>query len=151
MALFLSPTQGPSSPRNVGANSLSISIVQVRWEPPEDANGGIVKYVIEYQLVGRDSLHPLVDTDDGNKTTKDVTGLNSSTLYQFRVRAFSKVPGEWSKFVQARTQVDGMILEEINGSQDTFCVEQLAFNIRRKKCSVIYLFSTECLLLLYVQ
>lgn len=72
-----------------------------------------MKYVIEYKPVGQYSLHPWVDTDDGNKTAKDVTALNSSTLYQFRVRAFSKVPGEWSKFVQAKTQGDGKRLEEI--------------------------------------
>lgn len=101
----------------------SISTVQVRWEPPEDPNGDIVKYVIEYQSVGQDSLHSWVDTDDGNKTTKDVTALNSSTLYQFRVRAFSKVPGEWSKFVQARTQRDGMTLKKTNESQDTLWIE----------------------------
>ncbi|KAM8889361.1 tyrosine-protein kinase receptor Tie-1 isoform 2-T2 [Synchiropus picturatus] len=99
---------GPSSPRNVQATALSISSVQVKWQPPEDPNGGIVKYVIEYQPVGQGSPHPWVDTDDGNKTTKDVTALNGSTLYQFRVRAFSKVPGEWSKFVQATTQGDGL-------------------------------------------
>lgn len=101
---------GPSSPRNIQADSLSISAIRVRWQPPEDPNGGIVKYTIEYQPVGQDGLHSWVDTDDGNKTTKDVTALNESTLYQFRVRAFSKVYGEWSKFVQAKTQGDGMIL-----------------------------------------
>lgn len=101
-------SQGPSSPRNVQAHSLSISAIQVKWQPPEDPNGGIIKYVIEYQPVGQSSPHPWVDTDDGNKTTKDVTALNGSTLYQFRVRAFSKVPGEWSKFVQAMTQGDGI-------------------------------------------
>ncbi|KAM4629172.1 tyrosine-protein kinase receptor Tie-1 isoform 1-T1 [Polymixia lowei] len=101
-------SQGPSSPRNVQALPLSVSTVQVRWRPPEDPNGGIIKYVIEYQPVGQGSPHPWVDTDDGNKTTKDVTALNGSTLYQFRVRAFSKVPGEWSSFVQAMTQGDGL-------------------------------------------
>ncbi|XP_051568819.1 tyrosine-protein kinase receptor Tie-1-like isoform X2 [Myxocyprinus asiaticus] len=98
---------GPSSPRNVQADAVSISAVRLRWQPPEDPNGGIVKYSIEYQPVGQGSLHTWVDTDDGNKTTKDVTSLNGSTLYQFRVRAFSKVPGEWSKFVQARTPGGG--------------------------------------------
>ncbi|KAM4549220.1 tyrosine-protein kinase receptor Tie-1 isoform 2-T2 [Odontesthes bonariensis] len=97
-------SQGPSSPLNVQATTLSLSAIQVRWQPPENPNGGIIKYVIEYQAVGQESPHPWVDTDDGNKTTKDVTGLNSSTNYQFRVRAFSKVPGEWSNFVQAKTQ-----------------------------------------------
>ncbi|XP_062308610.1 tyrosine-protein kinase receptor Tie-1 isoform X1 [Osmerus eperlanus] len=99
-------SQGPSSPLHVQALPLSVSAVQVRWRPPEDPNGGIVKYIIEYQPVGLGSPHPWVDTDDGNKTAKDVMALNGSTLYQFRVRAFSKVPGEWSKFVQARTQGD---------------------------------------------
>ncbi|XP_027146246.1 tyrosine-protein kinase receptor Tie-1 isoform X2 [Larimichthys crocea] len=103
-------SQGPSSPRNIKAQPLSVSTIQVRWQPPEDPNGGIIKYTIEYQPVGQGSPHPWVDTDDGNKTTKDVTALNGSTFYQFRVRAFSKVPGEWSKFVQAKTQDDGQIL-----------------------------------------
>lgn len=66
-----------------------------------------MKYSIEYQPVGQRSFHPWVDTDDGNKTMKDVTSLNGSTLYQFRVRAFSRVPGKWSKFVQAKTRGDG--------------------------------------------
>lgn len=105
-AIMETECPGPSSPRNIQANPLSISTVQVRWEPPEDHNGGIVKYIIEYQPVGQGSLFPWVDTDDGNRTTKDVTALNGSTLYQFRVRAFSKVPGEWSKFVQVRTKAD---------------------------------------------
>ncbi|XP_066520208.1 tyrosine-protein kinase receptor Tie-1 isoform X2 [Hoplias malabaricus] len=102
-------SEGPSSPRNVQADPLSISAVRVNWQPPEDPNGGIIKYIIEYQAVGQDSLHRWVDTDDGNKTTKDVTALNGSTWYQFRVRAFSKVPGDWSNFVQAKTQGDGSV------------------------------------------
>ncbi|XP_051753961.1 tyrosine-protein kinase receptor Tie-1 isoform X2 [Ctenopharyngodon idella] len=106
-AILETDCPGPSSPRNVQADALSINAVRLHWQPPEDPNGGIVKYSIEYQPVGQGSLHPWVDTDDGNKTTKDVTSLNGSTLYQFRVRAFSKVPGEWSKFVQARTREDG--------------------------------------------
>ncbi|KAM9528200.1 tyrosine-protein kinase receptor Tie-1-like isoform 4-T4 [Salvelinus alpinus] len=106
-AIMETDCPGPSSPRNVQALPVSVSAVQVKWQPPEDPNGGIVKYIIEYQPVGQGSLHPWVDTDDGNKTAKDVTALNGSTLYQFRVRAFSKVPGEWSKFVHARTQGDG--------------------------------------------
>ncbi|KAM4549221.1 tyrosine-protein kinase receptor Tie-1 isoform 3-T3 [Odontesthes bonariensis] len=106
-AIMETDCPGPSSPLNVQATTLSLSAIQVRWQPPENPNGGIIKYVIEYQAVGQESPHPWVDTDDGNKTTKDVTGLNSSTNYQFRVRAFSKVPGEWSNFVQAKTQGDG--------------------------------------------
>uniref|UniRef100_A0A8C1ZHZ8 Tyrosine-protein kinase receptor Tie-1 n=1 Tax=Cyprinus carpio TaxID=7962 RepID=A0A8C1ZHZ8_CYPCA len=106
-AIMETDCPGPSSPRNVQADALSINAVRLQWQPPEDPNGGIVKYSIEYQPVGQSSFHPWVDTEDGNKTVKDVTSLNGSTLYQFRVRAFSKVPGKWSKFVQARTRGDG--------------------------------------------
>ncbi|XP_027884088.1 tyrosine-protein kinase receptor Tie-1 isoform X3 [Xiphophorus couchianus] len=97
---------GPSPPRSVQAQALSTSAVQVTWQPPENPNGGIIKYVIEYQPVGQGSPHHWLDINDRNKTTKDVTALNSSTLYQFRVRACSKVPGEWSTFVQEKTQGD---------------------------------------------
>ncbi|XP_028299630.1 tyrosine-protein kinase receptor Tie-1 isoform X4 [Gouania willdenowi] len=107
-AIMETDCPGPSSPRNVQALPLSVSAIQVRWQPPEDPNGGIIKYIIEYQPVGQGSPHPWVDTDDGNKTAKDVTALNGSTLYQFRVRAFSKVPGEWSKFVKAMTQGESL-------------------------------------------
>ncbi|XP_051929290.1 tyrosine-protein kinase receptor Tie-1 isoform X3 [Hippocampus zosterae] len=107
-AIMETDCPGPSSPRNVQALSLSLSAIQLRWQPPEDVNGGVMKYVIEYQPVSQGGPHLWVDTDDGNKTTKDITALNSSTLYQFRVRAFSKVPGEWSKFVKAITQGDGL-------------------------------------------
>ncbi|XP_017576838.1 tyrosine-protein kinase receptor Tie-1 isoform X2 [Pygocentrus nattereri] len=109
-AIMETDCPGPSSPRNVQANPLSVSAVRVRWQPPDDPNGGVIKYIIEYKPVGQDSLLPWVDTDDGNKTTKDVTALNGSTLYQFRVRAFSSVPGEWSRFVQARTPGDGSVV-----------------------------------------
>lgn len=107
---------GPSSPQNIQVMSLSTSAIQVSWQPPKDPNGGIIKYTIEYQPVVQGTPHHWVDINDWNITTKDITALNSSTLYKFRVRACSKVPGEWSTFVQAMTQGDGkqeyIILEE---------------------------------------
>uniref|UniRef100_A0A671XVT5 Tyrosine-protein kinase receptor Tie-1 n=1 Tax=Sparus aurata TaxID=8175 RepID=A0A671XVT5_SPAAU len=120
---------GPSSPRNVEALPLSVSAIQVKWQPPEDPNGGIIKYTIEYQPVDQGSPHPWVDTDNGNKTTKDVTALNGSTVYQFRVRAVSKVAGEWSKVVKAMTKGDGepagegyQLLLAVVGSVSVTCV-----------------------------
>ncbi|XP_017276065.1 tyrosine-protein kinase receptor Tie-1 isoform X2 [Kryptolebias marmoratus] len=106
--LFRINSHGPSSPQNVQVVSLSTSAIQVRWQPPKDPNGGIIKYTIEYQPVGQGTRHYWVDVNDWNITTKDVTALNSSTLYKFRVRASSKVPGEWSTFVQEMTQGDGL-------------------------------------------
>ncbi|XP_041913586.1 tyrosine-protein kinase receptor Tie-1 isoform X1 [Alosa sapidissima] len=102
-------SQGPSSPQNIRVDHISFNAVRVQWQPPVDPNGGIIKYTIEYQPVGQKSVHLWVDTEDGNKTTKDITALNGSTHYQFRVRAFSKVPGEWSAFVEAPIQGDGTL------------------------------------------
>lgn len=105
---------GPSSPRNVRVDAISLNTVRVQWQAPLDPNGGIIKYTIEYQPVGQKSVHLWVDTDDGNKTTKDISALNDSTNYQFRVRASSKVPGEWSAFVFYSPQGDGECLQKVN-------------------------------------
>ncbi|XP_063057308.1 tyrosine-protein kinase receptor Tie-1 isoform X2 [Engraulis encrasicolus] len=100
-------SQGPSSPKHVRAEAISFNAVRVQWQPPDDPNGGIIKYTIEYQPAGQVSTHQWVDTDDSNRTAKEITALNGSTSYLFRVRAFSKVPGEWSRFVEARTRGGG--------------------------------------------
>ncbi|XP_039592073.1 tyrosine-protein kinase receptor Tie-1 isoform X1 [Polypterus senegalus] len=102
-------SQGPSCPRDVQATALSLSTIHLTWRSPIDSNGGIVKYIIEYRQAESFSLLQWLDTDDGNKTSKDVTGLNSSTRYRFRVRAHSKVPGEWSAPVWASTMGDGTL------------------------------------------
>ncbi|XP_076134719.1 tyrosine-protein kinase receptor Tie-1 isoform X4 [Alosa pseudoharengus] len=108
-AIMKTDCPGPSSPQNIRVDHISFNAVRVQWQPPVDPNGGIIKYTIEYQPVGQKSVHLWVDTEDGNKTTKDITALNGSTHYQFRVRAFSKVPGEWSAFVEAPIQGDGTL------------------------------------------
>lgn len=48
-----------------------------------------------------------MDTDNGWDTTKIIAGLNTSAFYQFRVRASSFVPGEWSKPVRVEIVGDG--------------------------------------------
>jgi len=57
--------------------------------------------------VGGTSEPQWIDTDNGAETTKIIGGLNASTTYQFRVRANSHVPGEWSQLVKAKTLGDG--------------------------------------------
>ncbi|XP_063057311.1 tyrosine-protein kinase receptor Tie-1 isoform X5 [Engraulis encrasicolus] len=106
-AIMETDCPGPSSPKHVRAEAISFNAVRVQWQPPDDPNGGIIKYTIEYQPAGQVSTHQWVDTDDSNRTAKEITALNGSTSYLFRVRAFSKVPGEWSRFVEARTRGGG--------------------------------------------
>ncbi|XP_040422271.1 tyrosine-protein kinase receptor Tie-1 isoform X2 [Cygnus olor] len=96
-------SKGPSSPRSLSAESVSDTAVRLSWQVPEYPNGGITKYIVELQQVGGTSEPQWIDTDNGAETTKTVGGLNASTTYQFRVRANSHVPGEWSQPVKAKT------------------------------------------------
>uniref|UniRef100_A0A8C2TD23 receptor protein-tyrosine kinase n=1 Tax=Coturnix japonica TaxID=93934 RepID=A0A8C2TD23_COTJA len=98
---------GPSSPRSLSAESVSDTAIRLYWQVPEYPNGGITKYIVELQQVGGNSEPQWIDTDNGAETTKIIGGLNASTTYQFRVRANSYVPGEWSQLVKAKTLGDG--------------------------------------------
>ncbi|XP_008939812.1 PREDICTED: tyrosine-protein kinase receptor Tie-1, partial [Merops nubicus] len=102
-------SKGPSSPRLLSAESMSDTVIKLSWQVPEYPNGGITKYIVELQQVGGTSEPQWIDTDSGAETNKIVGGLNASTTYQFRVRANSHVPGEWSQPVKAKTLGDGAL------------------------------------------
>ncbi|KAJ7410100.1 Tyrosine-protein kinase receptor Tie-1 [Willisornis vidua] len=113
-------SKGPSSPRLLLAESMSDTAVRLSWQVPEYPNGGITKYIVELQQVGGTSEPQWIDTDSGAETTKIIGGLNASTSYQFRVRANSHVPGEWSQTVKAKTLGDGALsVPPSLGSQST--------------------------------
>uniref|UniRef100_A0ACB8F403 Uncharacterized protein n=1 Tax=Sphaerodactylus townsendi TaxID=933632 RepID=A0ACB8F403_9SAUR len=102
-------SKGPSSPRSLSMESLADSTIKLTWQPPEYPNGGIIMYTVEVQKLGGNNEPQWVDTDNGWETTKIITRLNTSTSYQFRVRANSHVPGEWSKPVRAAILDDGAL------------------------------------------
>ncbi|KAL9845950.1 tyrosine-protein kinase receptor Tie-1 isoform 3-T3 [Geothlypis trichas] len=113
-------SKGPSSPQLLSAEPVSNSAVRLSWQVPEYPNGGITKYIVELQQVGGTSEPQWIDTDSGAETTKIVGGLNASTSYQFRVRANSHVPGEWSLPMKAKTLGDGVLsVPPSLGSQGT--------------------------------
>ncbi|OXB80073.1 UNVERIFIED_CONTAM: hypothetical protein H355_012996 [Colinus virginianus] len=113
-------SKGPSSPRSLSAESVSDTAIRLYWQVPEYPNGGITKYIVELQQVGGTSEPQWIDTDNGAETTKTIGGLNASTTYQFRVRANSHVPGEWSQLVKAKTLGDGALsVPPSLGSQST--------------------------------
>ncbi|NXH65270.1 TIE1 kinase, partial [Rhabdornis inornatus] len=113
-------SKGPSSPQLLSAEPVSDTAVRLSWQVPEYPNGGITKYIVELQQVGGTSEPQWIDTDSGAETTKIVGGLNASTSYQFRVRANSHVPGEWSQPVKAKTLGDGVLSAPPSlGSQST--------------------------------
>ncbi|XP_072918878.1 tyrosine-protein kinase receptor Tie-1 isoform X2 [Hemitrygon akajei] len=83
---------GPPSPRHLQAISLSLTSISLKWQPPLNTKE-INKYTIEYQQMEPPSEPRWIDTAARNETIQD---LSPSTLYQFRIRAQSKVAGEWS-------------------------------------------------------
>ncbi|KAG8132265.1 hypothetical protein E2320_010134 [Naja naja] len=102
-------SKGPSSPRSLLVNPLADNSIRLSWLAPEYSNGGINKYIVEVQQLGGSSDPQWIDTENGRDTTKIITGLNASTIYQFRVRAKSYVLGEWSQPVRAEILGDGAL------------------------------------------
>ncbi|XP_053105125.1 tyrosine-protein kinase receptor Tie-1 isoform X2 [Hemicordylus capensis] len=102
-------SKGPSSPQSLSVEHVADSAIRLRWDPPEYPNGGITKYIVEVQQLGGASEPQWVDTDNGRQTSKIIMGLNASMSYQFRVRANSHVPGEWSQLVKAEILGEGAL------------------------------------------
>ncbi|KAM6080079.1 tyrosine-protein kinase receptor Tie-1 isoform 2-T2 [Theristicus caerulescens] len=139
-------SKGPSSPRSLSAESVSDTAVRLSWQVPEYPNGGITKYIVELQQVGGTSEPQWIDTDSGAETTKIIGGLNASTSYQFRVRANSHVPGEWSQPVKAKTLGDGALsVPPSLGSQST---EQAGID-QQLLLAIIGSVSVTCLTILF--
>ncbi|XP_063795381.1 tyrosine-protein kinase receptor Tie-1 isoform X2 [Pseudophryne corroboree] len=96
-------SKGPSPPKDVRAEPRSRDSVKLVWSAPDDQNGGIIKYTVESRRLGVPGEQQWADTESNNQTWHIISGLNSSTVYQFRVRANSRVPGEWSHTVTTET------------------------------------------------
>ncbi|KAM5148648.1 tyrosine-protein kinase receptor Tie-1 isoform 2-T2 [Mantella aurantiaca] len=102
--LIILNSKGPSPPKDVYVDPLSQHSVKLIWSPPDDPNGGIIKYTVETRRLGVPGEQQWADTEGHNQTWYIIKGLNTSTFYQFRVRANSRVPGEWSQTVTASTE-----------------------------------------------
>ncbi|CAH2310496.1 tyrosine- kinase receptor Tie-1 isoform X2 [Pelobates cultripes] len=96
-------SKGPSPPKDVRAEPVSRDSVRLTWLPPDDPNGGIIKYTVESRRIGVSDAQQWADIESNNQTWYVISGLNVSTEYQFRVRANSRVPGEWSHHVTTST------------------------------------------------
>ncbi|OCT82634.1 hypothetical protein XELAEV_18025162mg [Xenopus laevis] len=96
-------SKGPSRPKDLRAEAFSRDSIKLSWLPPDDPNGGIIKYTVESHPVGIPGEPQWADTESQNQTWHIISGLNASTFYQFRVRANSRVPGDWSHSVQTTT------------------------------------------------
>ena len=78
----------PTAPMSLMIVDVTDTTVTLSWRTPDPSNGIITQYQVQYRIANsRDSF--------GNTTTTDltytVTGLNTNTEYDFRVRAFTVV------------------------------------------------------------
>ncbi|KAL5011077.1 hypothetical protein ScPMuIL_013382 [Solemya velum] len=69
----------PSGTSNVVTAVWSKSQIEVSWDPPDHANGIILRYVVYYDSVNR--------TTSDNGTSVNITGLSTWTTYCFQVVA----------------------------------------------------------------
>ncbi|KAH0502001.1 Tyrosine-protein kinase receptor Tie-1 [Microtus ochrogaster] len=107
-AHVLLPPSGPPAPRNLRAQALSDSEIQLTWQHPEAPSGPISKYIVEIQVAGGSGDPKWMDVDRPEETSTIVRGLNASTRYLFRVRASVQGLGDWSNTVEEATLGNGL-------------------------------------------
>ncbi|XP_012631312.1 tyrosine-protein kinase receptor Tie-1 isoform X1 [Microcebus murinus] len=105
------PPSGPPAPRQLQAQALSDSEIQLTWQRPEAPAGPISKYIVEVQVAGGAGDPLWMDVDRPEETSTIVRGLNASTRYLFRVRASIQGLGDWSNTVEEATLGNGLQVE----------------------------------------
>ena len=89
-----------TAPSNLSANAVSTSQVNLTWT---DNSTGETGFQVQYSTNGINWTDAA--TTPGNTTSYQVTGLQSGTAYQFRVRATaSGVTSNWTSAASATTQ-----------------------------------------------
>ncbi len=84
----------PGTPTGLTHSTLSDTSLTLAWEAPEDAGGGPLTYEVA-QKVGLSAFNLVTTTSE---TSIDITGLQPTGAYMWRVRALNggPAPGEWS-------------------------------------------------------
>jgi alpha-tubulin suppressor-like RCC1 family protein len=87
----------PSAPVHVMVSNATLTTLEVSWtEPVPNGGAAISDYTIEYRKVGELSWTTVTHTASA-ATSITVTGLDSDSVYQFRVAAVNSVgTGPWS-------------------------------------------------------
>ena len=80
------------------------------WNPPEEKNGKLVRYFLNYGIVNDSSSMETIKII-APKTYVDVKDLKEEMLYTFKVKAAtSSGPGEFSKSTEFRMNFKGDFL-----------------------------------------
>ena len=107
---FAAPSQAPS---NFTLTVRSSTSIKVSWQlPPADSRNGIITgFKLFYKKKGSPGLPTALNISNGTILTKDITGLEKYTEYEFQVLAFTSVgDGTSSSVVVERTKEDSKSL-----------------------------------------
>lgn len=91
----------------IASNSTSVT---ASWQlPPEIGRNGVIRGLkVMYRKISSAALLRILTINNGTIETKDVTGLDKYTQYEFQVLAFTSVgDGPRSSVVVERTKEDG--------------------------------------------
>ncbi len=94
-----------------GSTSTSI---RVSWHlPPADSRNGIIKgFKLFYKKKGSEGTSTTLTIKDGATRSKDVTGLDKYTEYEFEVLAYTSVGDGPKSSLLKRTDEDGKMHNE---------------------------------------
>ena len=103
------------APRNFDATAVTSTIITASWQlPPADSrNGIIIGFKLFYKKRGSGGQATTLTIKNGTALSKDVTGLDIYTEYEFEVLAFTSVGDgpRSSPVVVVRTMKDGKNLK----------------------------------------
>ena len=108
--VVLPDTTPPTVPGSLSASAVSTSQINLGWSPSTDSGGsGLAGYKIERCTGSVCTNFAQVATPVGTGFSN--TGLNPSTTYRYRVRAYDNAGnnGNYSTIVSATTQAEGAI------------------------------------------
>ncbi|MEN9603759.1 MAG: hypothetical protein RL545_448, partial [Actinomycetota bacterium] len=106
LAMTVRPSSTPGAPTALAASAPGSSVT-LNWTAPASTGAdAITDYVVQYSS---DQTNWTTFTKNASTaTTTTVTGLNASTVYSFRVAAFTTLQGAWSQIViSSNTAVTG--------------------------------------------
>ena len=88
--MIAAPSQ---SPRNFSAIAVTSTIITASWQlPPADSrNGIIIGFKLFYKKRGSGGQATTLTIKNGTALSKDITGLDIYTEYEFEVLAFTSV------------------------------------------------------------
>ena len=99
-----------SSPSSFSLTAISSTSIRATWQlPPADSQNGIITgFKLSYKKKDSAGSAIMIEIGSGATLTKDVTGLNKYTEYEFQVSAFTSVgDGPNSSVEVERTMPDG--------------------------------------------